>query len=67
MYVCARALYVCVVRVRACVRVTDVNWGSKYQQSMSHIVSKGTLGAHTLTCETWYSLLWVLVRFSGVD
>jgi len=32
-------------------------WGSKCQLSMSWMVGEdpgGTLGAHTLTCETWY-------------
>ena len=38
------------------------NWASKYQLSMFHTAGEGpggTLGAHTFTCGTWYSLLWV--------
>ena len=39
---------------------------SKCQLSMSCIVGEdpgGTLGAHTLTCETWYSLLQVTSQY----
>jgi len=39
-----------------------MGWGSKNQLSMSCIVGEdpgGPFDSHTLTCETWYSLLQV--------
>ena len=49
-------------------RVPGINWGIKYQLSMSHTACDGpggTLGAHTFTCETWHSLLQVTSPATG--
>jgi len=44
-------------------------WGSKYQLSMSCIGEDpgGISGGHTLTCETWYSLLQVTIHAPKED